>query len=235
MARPFVEHYDALYADKDYDADIAAFESLAGALAGRKVLEIGAGTGNHSRRLAARAGRLVSVETDPDFGEVLRRKSIACFVGPLAELPESQFDAAAAFFHVLNYVDGGSMAGFLAALAARLKPGAPFVTDLWNAAAVASDPPRAERREKPGGVVQEIRPAVDGRRVTLDYRIRAGGQAFTERLALHLWFQEELKMLLENAGFTDIAWWDYRRFPAPADERSWRLWLRATRQAGTRP
>jgi SAM-dependent methyltransferase len=231
MARPFVEHYDELYADKDYDADIAAFESLAGPLAGRTVLEIGAGTGNHSRRLAARAAALVSVETDPDFGEILQRKGIPCFLGSLQGLPQKRFDAGAAFFDVLNYIE--QMPAFLAALAERLKPGAPFVADLWNPAAVASDPPRAERREKAGGVVQEILPTVLGRRVTLEYRIRAGGQAFTERLALHLWYQEELKMLLEQAGFADIAYWDYRRFPAPADERSWKLWLRATRQTET--
>jgi SAM-dependent methyltransferase len=230
MPRPFVEHYDAVYADKDYDADIAAFESLAGPLAGRKVLEIGAGSGNHSLRLAARAARLVSVEIDPDFGEVLQRKGIACFIGPLQELPERQFDAAAAFFDVLNYVD--QMPAFLAALAERLKPGAPFVTDLWNAAAVAADPPRAEHRRKPGGVEQKIRPEVHGRNVTLHYRVRVGEERFTERLALHLWFQEELRTMLEQAGFADIAYWDYRRYPAAAGAGSWKLWLRATRHAG---
>jgi SAM-dependent methyltransferase len=231
MPRPFVEHYDALYADKDYDADIDAFEALAGALHGRKLLEIGAGTGNHSRRLAARAGQLVSVEIDPDFGEILRRKSIPCFVGPLAQLPESGFDAAAAFFHVLNYMSREELPPFLAALALRMTPGAPFVTDLWNADAVRLDPPRAERREKAAGLVQEIRPEVRGERVTLNYRITAGKKSFQERLELRLWSAGELGEMLSQAGFGDMAFRDYRDVRAGATEKSWKMWLRATKGA----
>lgn len=227
MPRPFVEHYDALYADKDYHADIDAFEALAGALRGRKLLEIGAGTGNHSQRLAAKAGRLVSVEIDPDFGEILRRKSIPCFVGPLSQLPESGFQAAAAFFHVLNYMGAEELPPFLAALAQRMTPGAPFVTDLWNADAVRLDPPRAERREKAGGLVQEIRPEVDGERVTLHYRITAGGKSFQERLELRLWSAGELSEMLAQAGFRDVTFRDYGDVRASATEKSWKMWLRA--------
>ncbi len=247
MARPFVQHYDAIYADKDYDSDIAAFEGLAGpaALKGKRVLEIGAGTGNHSLRLAPKVANLVCLEVDPDFSEALAAKLSAAALPNvvrhacrLQELPAQDFDAAAAFFHVLNYIGPGELQSFFDALSQRLKPGAPFIADLWNGAAALHDPPLEELREKIAGaarVVQRIRPDLDRdrRMVTLNYDIsleRDGTvQAFRERLVLFLWLREELAAMLGKAGFTDIAFQDFRSYREPATARSWRLWLRARR------
>lgn len=141
MPRPFATHYDALYADKDYGKDVADFRALLGdrPLSGLRLLEIGAGTGSHTVRLAPEVAELVSVEIDPDFAALLRARlasgafpHVTTFAGRVEELPARPFDAAAAFFHVLNYVPRASMPGFLEAIARRLVPGAPFVADLWN-------------------------------------------------------------------------------------------------------
>jgi SAM-dependent methyltransferase len=245
MPRPFVQFYDSIYADKAYDSDITVFESFAGPLAGKRLLEVGAGTGNHSVRLAPKVAELACLEIDPDFSEVLAAK-LATMALPnvtrhacrLQELSASGFDAAAAFFHVLNYIGAGEMDAFLEALAARLNPGAPFVTDLWNGAAALCDPPREERREKRSGtvrVMQHIKPELDRdrRMVALNYDIsldQAGAaQSFQERLVLFLWLQDELAALLENAGFEDVRYFDYRSPHLRADAQSWRLWLCANR------
>jgi predicted O-methyltransferase YrrM len=245
MPRPFVEHYDAIYVDKDYGADIAAFEALANSIAGKRVLEIGAGTGNHTVLLAPRVRELACLEIDADFSAVLAAKlesarlpNVTRYACPLEELPSYGFDAAAAFFHVLNYIAPEAMETFLASLAARLNSGAPFVADLWNGAAALRDPPREERREKRAGatrVLQHIRPRLDGARrmVTLDYAISLdgpdGAKSFAEQLQLHLWLQEELAQLLRKTGFSDVGFFDYRRPATPASDQSWRLWLRARR------
>lgn len=247
MPRPFAAHYDLIYADKDYGRDIAAFAALAGAenLPAMRVLEIGAGTGNQSLRLAESVRELVAVEIDPDFFDVLAAKvaargpaNLTLERDPVERLGPEQFDAAAAFFHVLNYVEPGRMPGFLAALAARLKAGAPLIADLWNGIAALDDPPRAERREKRAGearVIQEIVPALDRdtRRVTLDYAIEIDDRGrkvrFHETLRLYLWLQEEIASLLAAAGFHKITFHDYARFPMPATKQSWRIWLHATR------
>ena len=248
MPRPFAQHYDAIYADKNYDRDIQVFEELAHApwLADKRVLEIGAGTGNHTLRLSTKVGHLVSVETDADFAKVLSHKlsrgapqNIAFFEGPVENLFEMGFDAAVAFFHVLNYINKEQSASFLNGLAYRLKPGACFIADLWNGAAALIDPPREEIREKEFGdkhVIQRIRPSLDvaRRTVTLNYQIdiERGGlteQSFSEQIALYLWERDELAIALTRAGFSNIMFWDYRQFPAPATPESWRLWLRAIR------
>jgi hypothetical protein len=36
--------------------------------------------------------------------------------------------------------------------------------------------------------------------------------------------------MLEQAGFADVQFWDYRAFPARPTPRSWILWLRAVRR-----
>lgn len=247
MPRPFAQYYDAIYGDKDYDNDIVAFETIARLAlpAEKRVLEIGAGTGNHSTRLARKVGRLVSIEIDADFAEVLKTKlaggsaqNLSFFNCPVEKLLESGFDAAAAFFHVLNYIGPDHLESFFAGLAQRLKPGAPFVADVWNGSAALLDPPREELRRKNSGtmsIVQRIRPSfnVARRRVTLDYEIDIDtGQhqeKLAERIDLYLWFREELESILQCAGFSNVAFWDYRRFPAAAQPDSWRLWLRALR------
>lgn len=247
MPRPFAKHYDLVYADKDYDKDIADFAQLVGAdrLRNMRVLEVGAGTGNQSLRLAGMVRELVAVEIDPDFFELLAGKvSSSDMLGirlerrPIGDLPLEPFDAAAAFFHVLNYVGPADMPAFLSALAERLKTDAPLVADLWNGAAALADPPMSEVREKrPGSarVLQRIVPKLDHqtRRLTLAYEIDIqdgdSQTRFHETLELYLWLREEIAALLADAGFRKIAFYDYARFPMPATDRSWRVWLHAAR------
>lgn len=248
MVRPFARHYDAIYADKDYDADIGVLSTLcnSGDLSESRVLEIGAGTGSHTIRLASRVKELVSVEIDPDFAALARRKIEAAgpihvrfSSSPLDQLAEREFDGAAAFFHVLNYIGPDELLPFLKALSARLAPGAWFVTDMWNGDAVMRDPPRSETRNKTFGtttIQQKITPAVDAAAgaVTLGYEIDIdqGGniEHFAEALKLYIWPLSDVEEMLVEAGFSDVQFWDWRRFPAPAARDSWRVWMRAIRR-----
>ena len=248
MVRPFARHYDAIYSDKDYDADIDVLLTLCSDknLSRGRVLEIGAGTGSHTVRLAPRVKELVSVEIDLDFAVLARQKlakgtsaNVQFSSNPVAELAEGEFDGAAAFFHVLNYVPRNARLSFLKALGARLVPGAWFVTDMWNGDAVLRDPPRCETRNKEVGtttVRQKISPALNAATsaVTLSYEIEVcqsgHTESFAEELKLCIWPLSEIKELLMAAGFTDIQFWDWRRFPAPATSDSWRVWMRAIRR-----
>jgi predicted O-methyltransferase YrrM len=245
MPRPFAEHYDLIYCDKDYASDAALVAGFWNRpdMDRMRMLEIGAGTGNHSMLLAPRVRELVSVEIDADLASVARRKLAESGLGnirlveqPLAALPPEPFDHACALFHVLNYVFPAAMPEFLGALAARMKPGSRFVADLWNGEAALADPPRRESRTKSCGTAQirqHILPELDAaeRRVTLNYDIEISGPKlsarFQERLALHLWTLPVLQDHFTRAGFGDIAFYDYVRFPARASKQSWRVWMMA--------
>lgn len=247
MPRPFVENYDLIYADKDYDKDIADFASLIAprALGDLRLVEIGAGTGNQSLRLASRVRELVALEIDGDFATLLRRKAAAAnfpnlkvVTSPVSALPSASFDAASAFFHVLNYLGPDTLPEFLGDVAKCLKPGAPFVTDIWHAEATLADPPRPETRKKgppDQPITISIEPTLDSlhRRVSLRYDIKIAnaGQItrYNERLDLHLWTKAELGEAFDRAGFRQLQFWDYRLYPSAATDTSWRLWVRAYR------
>jgi SAM-dependent methyltransferase len=244
--RPFARHYDSIYSDKDYQSDIAVMTAMCGDnLGARRVIEIGAGTGNHTVHLARLVRQLVSLEIDPDFAEVAQRKirdaastNIDFQAVPIENLPAFDFDGAAAFFNVLNYITPEHRQSFIEALAARLKSGSWFVTDLWNGELVLRDPPHPETREKNHGttrVRQEITPVLDSQagtvRLSYDIEVAQKGSTehFTEELTMHVWRLSELEHMLQEAGFTDIEFRDRRRFPAVADDGSWHVWMRATR------
>jgi SAM-dependent methyltransferase len=247
MVRPFARHYDSIYSDKDYQADIAVLTTMCGDdLAARQVVEIGAGTGNHTVRLARLVQKLVSIEIDPDFAEMAHLKirdsastNVDLQAVPIQNLPYFDFDGAAAFFNVLNYITPESRQSFIEALAARLKPGSWFLTDLWNGELVLRDPPRPETREKKHGttnVRQEITPMLDAEAgtVRLSYNIEVAQEGsierFADELTMHVWRLSELEHMLEEAGFTNIEFRDRRRFAEGANDSSWHVWMRATKR-----
>lgn len=146
--RPFARHYDAVYSDKDYEADTGVLAQLLGRMdrQNSRLLEIGAGTGNHTLLLARQFRSITALEIDGDFAEVARLKTSGCpnvtiLTTPVESLEETAFEGVAAFFNVFNYVSPSQMPSFLAAISERLKPNGRIVTDLWNGKAVLADPP----------------------------------------------------------------------------------------------
>jgi SAM-dependent methyltransferase len=247
MPRPFVEHYDLIYCDKDYEKDISTVFSLIGhdRPEGMRLLEVGAGTGNHSLRLASRVRELVSVEIDPDFSAMAAKKFARAGRGnlrletrALASIDRPPFDSVCALFHVLNYVLPSEMPDFAGNLARLVRPGGRFVADSWNGTVVLNDPPRPEVREKSQGEIkirQAITPSMraDRREVVLHYDIEIRGLGvetrFQEELKLYLWTGAELTEIFDRAGFRDLVFYDYARFPERATSESWRLWMAGTR------
>lgn len=243
----FAETYDLIYGDKDYARDIEIFRTLYGLFPGpapldqASLLEIGAGTGNHTQRLAALVARLTATERDKAFLRVCGKKIAEAnlpHVDVRADWPENaapSYDAAAAFFHVLNYIaDEAEMKDFIRHLGARLRSGGLFVFDMWHAEAVALDPPREETRHKQvagHAVRQRIKPTYDAGRaqVCLDYDFSIQAPPgektdFQERIELKLWKKDQLENLFAASGFSCAGFWDYTGFPSPVSSKSWRLW-----------
>ncbi|MBI3418545.1 MAG: methyltransferase domain-containing protein [Proteobacteria bacterium] len=245
--RPFARYYDVIYGDKDYARDIEAFRQIVAPVISQDLregalLEIGAGTGNHTQRLAPLVKQLTAVEIDPDFAKLAREKITAAGfsnteikTGLLKHASLPAYHLAAAFFHVVNYMqDEGSFLSFLNALRTQLHKGGVFVFDLWHAEGVLTDPPRRETRQKTLDgfkIEQQINPAFDPARQTvqLDYAFAVTSPEgktvrFTESLKVRLWKQTALESLFAEAGFAPLGCWDYRGFPDPLSETSLRAW-----------
>ncbi|WP_128478795.1 class I SAM-dependent methyltransferase [Halorussus pelagicus] len=139
----YPETYDALYAWKDYDAEVefvldrfaerdtddaerSELES------GRKrALVVGCGTGEHSKRLSAEGFEVVGVDKYPAMVKRARTKSDAEFrVGELPDLPvEGSFDLVWFPFTVVQHLDADAVAESLRAAADYLVDGGLLVFD----------------------------------------------------------------------------------------------------------
>jgi SAM-dependent methyltransferase len=147
--------YDALYRDKDYDAECDLVERLArehGDGPVRRVLDLGCGTGGHALVLAARGYEVVGVDRSEEMLAQARGKAAGSVAFHQADIRTvelgERFDLAVMLFAVLGYL--GSDDDVRAALdAARrhLRPGGLLVFDVWYEPAVIAQRPSERMKE----------------------------------------------------------------------------------------
>jgi SAM-dependent methyltransferase len=232
--------YDALYRDKDYEAEcdlIGRLLAAHGAGGPRRLLDLGCGTGNHAIPLARRGHVVAGVDRSAAMLAQARAKSAdpppEFFQGDLRDLALGRrFDAALMMFAVLGYQHGN--ADLLAALGTvrrHLEPGGLFVFDVWNGAAVLADRPGRRVRTVPtagGRLVRTSGSRLDVVRQLCHVRFALqrieGDRVAAEAEEVHtmrFFFPQELDLALGAAGLRLL---DLRRFPdgeAPPDEQAW--------------
>lgn len=125
--------YDAIQSEWDYDRDVAFLERVLDdrGIAGRRILEVGCGTGEHTRRFVDANFDVTAVDLAGNMLAVAREKCDARFV--VTGLPElavdGEFDAVVALRGVVNHLPPDDLDASLSALAARLAPGGVLVFD----------------------------------------------------------------------------------------------------------
>ena len=110
--RGFVRWYDAIYAHKNYQQEATTAINFVREFSQtcEHILEIGAGTGNHTLQFAPFAKRLTAVEIDPEMASLGRHKTahlpqIHWHVGGIETAPDHlAADTVFALFNVINYL-----------------------------------------------------------------------------------------------------------------------------------
>jgi SAM-dependent methyltransferase len=132
----FADVYDEWYADvTDLDATVAFVAALAGP--DGSVLELGVGTGRLAVPIAARAGRVVGVDTSRRMLEELARsdvdRTVTTVHGDMVDdLPDGPFDVVlAAYNTVFNLTSAERQQACFDQVAARLAPGGRFVVEAF--------------------------------------------------------------------------------------------------------
>jgi demethylmenaquinone methyltransferase/2-methoxy-6-polyprenyl-1,4-benzoquinol methylase len=126
--------YERIYARPERQADLRAIEAwLPAAFAGRHVLEVACGTGWWTPHGARAAASWLATDLSREVLEIARRKPVPPVVRfevadawALGSLAGGDFDAAFAGFW-WSHVPRARLPGWLAALHARLRPGARIV------------------------------------------------------------------------------------------------------------
>lgn len=215
----FYKYYDLLFARKDYKKETEIVFELYKRFTKdfpKKILEIGCGTGNHTREIADSDARIVAIDIDQEMISIAKVKIAKCpnvqvLETRVEDLPEKNFDLCVALFNVVTYIgDVDSLKSFLNAISSRLNPGGIFIFDMWNGEAVLKDPPRekvTEAFENERKVVCRLTPTIDSRKrkTLLTYNFEVfEGRLLVEKgnysFGQTLWFPKEVEMLLRDAG-----------------------------------
>jgi SAM-dependent methyltransferase len=152
-------YYERVYFKPERQADLRAMEAwLAGAFAGRHVLEVACGTGWWTPHGARDAAHWLATDLNPETLAVARRKALPACVElamvdayTMAELGDRRFDAAFAGCW-WSHVPLQRLAGWLQTLHERLQPGARVVF-LDNSFVQISSTP-ISRRDEAGNTYQ---------------------------------------------------------------------------------
>jgi SAM-dependent methyltransferase len=244
----YADAYDALYGEKNYAAECDMIESLFAELGANgkiaSLADFGCGTGNHVIPLAKRGYRVSGVDLSPGMLEQARAKAVQFGVTErtrfalgnvqTVDVPGAPFDAAIMMFAVLGYqrTDEEVLAA-LSNVRRHLRPGAPFVFDVWHGPAVLSEKPGAREREvegPAGKLKRRTRSTLDEARnlCTVHFELeRFGGgkstQTVQEDHVMRYFFPQELDQFAVRAGFEPVALRDFNDYRKAATGASWNV------------
>ena len=237
----YSQAYDALYADKDYEAECDLIESMADrhGRGGRTVLDLGCGTGRHAVVLAARGWEVTGVDLSPEMLALAQRR------GADAGLPEldlragdvrtvrlgRRYDVVLLMFAVLGYqLTDADVTATLETARAHIESGGVLLFDVWNGPAVEAIGP-SDRTKSVGDGDRTIRRRARGaldvstRTCIVDYSIDQliddeVIRTDHEQHRMRYFFEDELRELSRQAGLEIVktsAFPDLERTASDAD------------------
>jgi predicted TPR repeat methyltransferase len=213
MFHASAEYYDLIYAAfKDYAAEVTQVASLLRRLNPdcRTVLDVGCGTGEHARRLAAEGFAVDGIDIEPAFVEIASRKHPAgrFVVADMSDfhLPE-RYDALLCLFSSIGYLctlDRVTRA--LVCFREHLAPGGVALVEPWLTPGVLDPAKRFTHTGEAQGVSvsRHSRVEIEGTlsRLLFDYEIEDHGEVrrISEVHELGLFTTEEMMQAFRDAG-----------------------------------
>lgn len=219
--------YDALYKDKDYEAECDYLEGLFARFAParpRTILDLGCGTGNHVLPLTERGYEMVGVDRSAEMIDQAQRKaaaagrSIEYRLGDVRDLELGRtFDAVIEMFAVIGYqCTNEDLLNAIRTARRHLEPGGLFVFDAWFGPAVLMQGPTETSKKvvlEDGDTIERYAsPVLDVVSHTVEVRYgvtRRSGDSIVEETheshRMRYLFPQEIAHYLGDAGF-ELLW-----------------------------
>lgn len=239
----FYEYYDIIYKDKDYSAEtelVFNLYSKYGKGVPKKVIEIGSGTGNHTRNLASRETNLLALDVDPRMVKIAqdkirkeKLKNVEILNKRIEEVKDANADLIVALFNVVTYIDNTqNLESFMKGVSENLKPNGIFVFDCWNGSAALLDPPKSRKttiKNDSETIENNLISQTDffNQVTTLNYnlkvtngkKVRSGRFSFSQTL----WMPRELISAVKKAGLEILLSSPFMEPSKPATEKDWKI------------
>ena len=234
----YASFYDALYSEKDYEAECDLIEEIIrgygqGSL--NNILDLGCGTGGHSIPLSQRGYTVTGVDRSEPMLAEARLKADATnppeFVqGDVRDIELGRkFDVVLMMFAVLGYqTNDNDLSAALRTVSSHLQSGGLFIGDVWYGPAVVETQPsgRSKTVETENGALTRIAtPSLDSvyNLCTVDYRLNlaTSTEVWEEQHTMRYFFSEELDRHFEQAGIELAAVMPFPEIDAELTSDNW--------------
>lgn len=236
--------YDALYKDKNYQAECDMLEEVFrrfGRGTIHSILDLGCGTGGHAIPLSQRGYEVVGVDRVSSMIEIARRKARqhANAHPPRFEVGDIRnfelgytVDAIICMFAVLGYqTSNADLFATLSNVRRHLRPGGLFVGDIWYGPAVLKQRPSDRLKQAWAGdqrIIRVSKARLDTARdlveVTFHLWCLRADQVIQESEETHhirYFFQPEIEFFLNQAGLEMLSVYACGQGDQPPSEETW--------------
>ena len=231
-------YYDLLYSDKDYSSEADFIEDCIQSYSkGKKILEVGCGTGNYTKILFDRGYDITGLDTSEKMLEVAGKKCQCSFFKADVRdfsLPD-KFDCCLALFAVMGYItDNSGLIKALKNIRSHLADNGLFVFDVWNGLAVMRNLPESRIKEVENSEYKILRFAHPTLKALdhvceVDYKLiieKKNSSQLTvidEKHNVRFFFPKEVEYYLENCGFKLLRICPFLDFNGKVDESVWNM------------
>jgi len=242
----YADCYDALYREKDYEAECDLIERLFKTYGDgqiKNVLDLGCGTGNHALPLSMRGFEVIGIDRSESMLAQARKKAAQSLPAVRDAFCKAdihsvdlgrQFDAALLMFAVLGYqLENADVMAALRTARRHLRSGGLLLFDVWYGPAVLFQRPSERVKIIPtsdGKILRVSSSELDTRGHTCTVRFHVWKFA-AERLlseteeehTVRYFFPLELELFLESTGFNPVRLAAFPEFQRDADEKTWNV------------
>ncbi|MDD5503650.1 MAG: class I SAM-dependent methyltransferase [Candidatus Thermoplasmatota archaeon] len=222
------EYYDLIYGKKNYSAEADGIKAIISkyAKAPNSILDFGCGTGMHALTLYYAGFEVAGVDISETMVEIAKKKAensgakMEFYLGDMAEINlEKKFDAVLCLFGAFGYLhERAQIIKFLKNVKKHLAPGGIFIFDFWHVPGFMRDfrPKVCFEAEKDGIRCirisrHEFNAETSIFNADFDCTLIKGEKvldAFVEKHKLRGFGIQEIKELLDEAGFAPLEFLD---------------------------